>query len=256
MSSTSRGGKRSPADFYPTPSWPVRRLLERVDLPGGIWIEPAAGDGAIIRAVKEIRSDVTWLGFELRKKCAKKLLPLVHNADVTANWLKVQPMVRAKVIFGNPPFSKAMEFIEHSLRHADYVVLLLRLNFVGTDERNAFFKKQMPNVYVVPNRISFTKDGKADSIEYAWFVWGPTCERYIGTIEVLNTTPVEERVCTRRKSKSVASTRTSLINPRRRPSRRSATGVSARASSSKKRSKQSSRSSGRRKVSTSRKKNS
>ena len=46
---------RRDRDYYPTPSWCVRALLETVDLPTGTWLEPTAGDGAIIRAVDEYR---------------------------------------------------------------------------------------------------------------------------------------------------------------------------------------------------------
>ena len=51
MSSTHRGAERRPADFYATPHWTVRRLLEALPLPGGVWFEPCAGEGDIIKAV-------------------------------------------------------------------------------------------------------------------------------------------------------------------------------------------------------------
>ena len=97
------------------------------------------------------------------------------------------------VSISNPPFSLAQEFIEHSLAFAPWVIHLLRLNYLGSEKRNAFFRENMPDVYVVPDRISFTGDGKSDSIEYAWFVWRPLLARSSGELRVLATTPLEER---------------------------------------------------------------
>ena len=53
-----------------------------------------------------------------------------------------------------------------------YVAMLLRLNFWGSKARQDFFKNNMPKYcYIHPRRMSFTEDGKTDSIEYAHFVW-------------------------------------------------------------------------------------
>lgn len=64
MSATGRSDVRRLDDFYATPAWCVRRLLEGVNPPGGLWLEPCAGDGAIIRAVEEMRADVKWHAVE------------------------------------------------------------------------------------------------------------------------------------------------------------------------------------------------
>lgn len=109
------------------------------------------------------------------------------------DFLTLQTPREAVVSINNPPFSLAMEFIEKTLPCATFVIHLLRLNFLGTSQRNVFFRANMPDIYVVPDRISFTGDGKADSIEYAWFVFGPERCRRTGKIEVLDHTPLEQR---------------------------------------------------------------
>lgn len=233
MSSTSRGGKRSPADFYPTPAWPVHRLLERLPLPGGRWLEPAAGEGAIICSVNEWRAHYTnyvpvqWTAVEKRKSCMKTLRSIysVHNA-LNGDFLKLHPSNNYNVCISNDPFSLAMDFITKTMPLAKWNIHLLRLNFLGTEERNEFFKSNMPDVYVIPDRVSFaqsvtctssvclfakmyplhvkaprkcpkcgakTRVSSADSIEYAWFVWGPERGRRKGSIEVLDHTPLEQR---------------------------------------------------------------
>lgn len=50
--------------------------------------------------------------------------------------------------------------------------MLLRLNYVGSRQREEFWRKNPPYaVYAHTRRMSFTEDGKTDSIEYAHYVW-------------------------------------------------------------------------------------
>lgn len=73
------------------------------------------------------------------------------------------------------------------------VVALERLNFLEGEARNAWLREQAPDVYVLPNRPSFTGDG-TDSIAYAWFVWpAGQHDRTSGRLEILPSTPAAER---------------------------------------------------------------
>jgi hypothetical protein len=228
MSSTARGGKRSPADFYATPAWPVHRLLERLPLPAGLWLEPCAGEGAIINAVNAKRDDIRWTAHELREECKRSLHEVAGKLVVIGDFLKMppRPVRYYDVSISNYPFSLAMEMIQHNLHFAHTVISLLRLNFFGSEKRNEFFQSNMPDVYVVPDRISFAisvscksktcawaaiyplgaeypkacpdcgfkvQVSTTDSIEYGWFVWGPERNRKRGIIEVLDHTPSDKR---------------------------------------------------------------
>lgn len=199
---SSKGRKRkdvvdSFSEYFPTPGWCVHRFIEKVQLPKGTWFEPCAGSGDIIQGVKDIRKDpIYWHANELRSECEdtlKKLANVVTIRDFL-QW-PVEPGPRQyDVIISNPPFSLAMDVIRKSLELADFVAMLLRLNFFGSAERTPFFKEFMPDTYVIPERPSF--DGKGtDSIEYAWFVW-PQPEkrkRSRGFIELLDNTPKSVR---------------------------------------------------------------
>ena len=55
-------------EYLPTPSFVVDRLIEEVELPGGIWLEPSAGNGNIIKAVNAKRKDVVWHACEIQDK--------------------------------------------------------------------------------------------------------------------------------------------------------------------------------------------
>lgn len=197
MSATNRGGQRSEADFYPTPAWCVHRLLEAVSLPGGTWLEPTAGQGAIIAAVNQVRSDVHWRAIELEPRFAPSIAANIGKRHVvTGDFLRVAPSkIRepVSVVITNPPYSVAMPMIEHALTFgADHVVMLLRLNFIASAGRADFMRKHAPDVYVLPNRPSFSGKG-TDSIEYAWFVWHGAKRRSKGSLTVLPLTPAEER---------------------------------------------------------------
>lgn len=179
MSSTNRGSKRIPNDAYYTRSWCVRRLLEVVDLPGGIWVEPCVGMGSIMHAVNGVRNDVTWETNDIIQ---------TPYAQHIGNALDYKINDNAKVIITNPPFNFAEDIVHHCIASSFAVsIFLQRLNWCA-GPRAGLFRDQNPSVYVLPNRPSFTDDGKTDSIEYGWFVFD-----HKGNFKVLNDTPLEER---------------------------------------------------------------
>lgn len=207
MSSTKRGGQRTEADDYPTPPWAVHRLLEdpiaQKVLPGGAWLEPGAGEGSIIRAVNEVRSDIIWTAYELRETCRTSLVHAVGphgrviiddyvdpKGEGTQLWLpsETKPF---RVGLGNPPFWLAQQFIERSMLLCEYVVLLLRLNYVGSKKRHPFMRKFMPDAFVLPDRPPFRGEG-TDSIEYAWFAFSGR-EEPVAVWKMLDTTPLSVR---------------------------------------------------------------
>lgn len=190
MSSTGRGADREEHDTYPTPRWCVRRLLEVLtDLPRGVWGEPCVGDGAIVRAVEEHfagRYQPGWETQDVRSTDAAKRVSdfLVDPAESFA---------ACSVILTNPPFSLAREFIHKARAVAPQatLVFLLRLNFLGSADRHGWLSRDMPDIYQLPNRPSFV-NGKTDSVEYGWFVWGPE-PKVEGRIRLLGLTSIEER---------------------------------------------------------------
>jgi len=221
MSSTKRGGQRSPADNYPTPAWSVHRFLEEWPpggrLPPGKWLDPGAGEGNIIYAAQEWFKEqaardteagvfnlhlpnpctISWDAVELRKECKSDLQRVGAKEILLADYFEHGPPTPEfyQVIMTNPPFSLAMEFITRSLDSScRYVVMLLRLNYLGSEKRHDFMRKHAPDLYVLPNRPSFKLTGETDSIEYAWFVWDKeNLNRGYGSHRMLGLTPVDVR---------------------------------------------------------------
>ena len=190
MSSTNRGRARVSYDDYPTPAWCVRRLVEAVDLPDGRWVEPCAGHGSIISAIDR---RVDWTAVEIRPECREPLELLASQAYIR-DFRNASLGTDYDVCITNPPYNLAMEAVLWGTRAARITVMLLRLNFLGSAKRSDFMAHVAPDVYVLPNRPSFTGKG-TDSIEYAWFVWRrATLLRRCGKIQVLAATPRSERM--------------------------------------------------------------
>lgn len=192
MSATGRGGTRIVGDAYYTPAWCVHRLLERVELPGGHWLEPAAGRGDIIEAVRSVRTDCTWDAWDVNPNCVPYLDKLGVNLAVrdALEYLEVSDLSPGySVVFTNPPYGHAQAFVEKLLtRGAPRVVLLLRLGFLESGTRSGFLSEHVPDVYVLPNRPSFTGRG-TDATAYGWLVWPTAKRRLRGKLEILATTP-------------------------------------------------------------------
>lgn len=164
MSATNRGGERQPDDLYITQDWPVQALLARLALPGGRWLEPGAGDGAIVRSVQTLRSDVQFLAVEKHDTLAGQVTPcdwwigdfLDPSVELLAA-LSGSGGVDAgfDVTIGNPPYKFAQEFIEQSIRFSAIVCFLLRLDFLGSKGRTDFYRRYPADVYVLHDRPSF-----------------------------------------------------------------------------------------------------
>lgn len=208
MSSTNRGGQRSPADTYPTPAYAVRRLIEEFESTdvfkkAGVFCEPCSGEGAIVDVVESYYPGRKWYATDIREEALRYLAerhPNVETRCVSAIDQFPAEWEDPKVIITNPPFRIAEEVLNRLLRdHANAdIFLLLRVNFVGSVRRQPFMEAYPPDMYVLPNRPSFLGEGQTDSIEYAWFHWGPVPrKREYGTWKVLPLTPKEERITPR-----------------------------------------------------------
>jgi hypothetical protein len=197
MSATNRGAIRKANDGYATPGWCVDRLLERVALPGGHWIEPCAGHGAIINRVESQRNDVEWSAIEIRPEHLRRLEEYRCRALRIGNFLELASKEHAAfwprydVAITNPPYHFAKQFVQACLPMAKVVAMLLRVNLLASEERQPWLTRSMPDVYVLPNRPDFTGGG-GDATEYAWMLFYPG-DRRRGSVEVLDITPAAER---------------------------------------------------------------
>jgi hypothetical protein len=206
VSAAGRGEHRGgDVDFYPTPAWCVDRLLDDCGLelfstppnqqpPYPIRaLEPTAGDGAIVRAFDAWCTrkgcDVErceWTAVELRHGAIDSRTRLAHRVE-GVDFRSWEPAHRFDTCIGNPPFEIAESIVRRALGVADVVVMLLRVSFLESEERVAFWRGVGSDVAlrILPQRPSFDGEG-TDSCAYAWFVWN--CPAVTG-VRVLDATP-------------------------------------------------------------------
>jgi hypothetical protein len=146
---------RSPNDYYPTPPWCYEKLpfdFQQFQTA----LEPCRGDGRIYNFLKSKGLDTYWA-------------ELSEGVDYLST-----PFDNVDLILTNPPFSIAEQFVEKALLESNSVVMLLRLNWLGSQKRYDFWlKNPATGLIILSKRPSFTGTG-TDSTEYAWFIWDKT----------------------------------------------------------------------------------
>lgn len=174
MSSTNRGYERHVTDYYVTPQECIHQFFnaskEDIDFAQyKNWFDPCAGGDvenamSYPSAIKDI-FDIDVETMDIRDDSL---------ATTKANYLETV-VDKKDIIITNPPFYLAEEIIRKALEDVvsgGAVVMLLRLNFFGSKQRFSLFKQYPPTyAYVHHRRMSFTTDGKTDSIEYMHAIW-------------------------------------------------------------------------------------
>ena len=170
MSSTRRGDKtRRKNDHYATPAWCIDVAVDLACGPAR-FSRTVGGDSTLT-----IRRHVHGLPFIVDAGCGE-------GAIVVSDFLSWKPddyfdrfhfpSAQWSMAVMNPPFSHAQQFVEHALESCGSVLALLRLSFLESRKRRAFWQNNPADVYVLSRRPSFM-GGKTDSCAYAWFLWGP-----------------------------------------------------------------------------------
>jgi len=172
-------------EVYSTPCWVVRQFVREVaPAISGKCLEPAVGDGAIVHTIDEMQGDgfCQWTTIDIRRTNAAQ-----HVFDFT----KPSAIDGHDNMVTNPPFSLGLAFAQRGLEVADDVYLLMRLNWLASHKRNEWLRANPPDAHVLPNRPSFTINGRTDMQEYAWFHWGTLA--WGGQLQILESVPREER---------------------------------------------------------------
>lgn len=138
MSATNRGALRRDHDHYPTPAESIDPLLPYVRIePSTVFLEPCRG---------------MLGGIYGRVDCAVKLwAELALGVDYLTT-----PFSGVDLVITNPPFPLALLFLQKSLDEAKTVIYLLRLNFLGSQARQRFWRANRPtHLLALPERPVF-----------------------------------------------------------------------------------------------------
>jgi hypothetical protein len=166
---------------------------------GSILIDPCCGDGAFQRAFpdgpwKTIDIDPSMnpdYVFDMAEQKSWAILKKHHSIGAPLGF------IWSECVIMNPPFKYAMSFVQNAVdwfgqtktfidetgEHQPItkygsVAALLRLSFLEpTRERGPWLAANPPDLVIVLPRISFTGDGKTDSVTCAWMIWDKTIKK-------------------------------------------------------------------------------
>jgi hypothetical protein len=155
--------KRRALDFYPAPEWATEALLERVPIVGTVF-EPCSGAGDMVRPLERAGVKVVTNDIDQARKT---------DTHFDARSLSAWPQPGVDWTVTNPPFSDALAIVQNAIAGSRVgVAVLLRLSFLEpTEARQDLLRANPPTRLIVLPRISFTGDGKTDSVTCAWLVW-------------------------------------------------------------------------------------
>ena len=150
---------REKDDFYATPDWAIDALLDRESFTGEIW-EPACGDGAICKRLKEYGYNNIYATDLVNRGYGDDHFDFMNSRRQTDN------------IITNPPFKIGTKFTLHSLNLARRKVAIFnKLSFLeGKERRDRLYSQNMLECcYVFGERVGF--NGGGGMLAFAWFVF-------------------------------------------------------------------------------------
>ena len=175
MSATGRGTERKPHDFYATPIDCVENFINNygIDRIKGNILEPSAGNGNVIQALRQKKVQGIITALELREE-ERDSLTQISDKVIIDNFLEWEADKDYDVIIGNPPYTYAREFIEKCFKIANentVIIMLLRTAFLESKSRYEFWQQHpLSGLYTLSKRPSFTGKG-SDATSYSWFIW-------------------------------------------------------------------------------------
>lgn len=180
--------RRSPSsaatlDFFPTPPFATRALIEDILKPLGVWNrddkvwDPCCGEGHMSEVLKEYYADVYasdvhdyGKGYAVGNFPGASGLMLADRSEC--------PWDRPNFIFANPPFLLAEQFLERALQETKFgVALILRTAWLEGQERyRDIFSRTPPSIVAqFSERVTMVEgvwDPEVSSATaYAWLLW-------------------------------------------------------------------------------------
>ena len=172
------GYEPDPADFYATPYWATRAILPVLGMTGPVngdtptILDPFAGEGAILDVCKA--AGYRTVGTELHAGRSLKANtgghPVVQGNSLVDEWPK------ADVVITNPPYSMAIDAVKAALKfiaaHGVDAAFLLRMGFLGSQERADFHRAHLPDFHVLPRRPQYAMSISCSKKKKTSCEWG------------------------------------------------------------------------------------
>lgn len=157
-------------EHFETPAWAAKAILEK-EILTHLVVDPCCGIGVLSDAAKEkghriISIDINDWGYP---------------GTITEDFLAINGLPDENLsIFMNPPFSKAVEFVEKSVAlGARKILCFQRFAWWESNKRRSFWEKHPPNrIYICGDRadcwrhdIPLNSRTSSTPTAHAWFVW-------------------------------------------------------------------------------------
>lgn len=162
-------------DFFPTPPWATRALMEHVltDNRRESVLDPCAGAGHMAVPLSEYFDTV--VAFDIRD--------YGYPLGFVGDYKGVDLLIRPQWIIMNPPFNQAEHFVHKARVDAEYgVAILVRTNFLESSGRfETLFSVDPPTTIAqFAERVPMVEgryDPKASTAtSYCWVVWEQTSQ--------------------------------------------------------------------------------
>lgn len=159
-------------DFYETPVWMTRSLLDLVPEIGGQVIECCSGDQSIANILRDEG------GLKVFANDIDKWRPADShlNAADPGFWAMVAPF--CDWVITNPPYEMPLcrDIVAGAVKHARVgVAMMLRISYeeptAKVHPRGPWLAANPLSRKLVMPRHSFTGNGKSDSATTAWMIW-------------------------------------------------------------------------------------
>lgn len=181
-------------DFFPTPPWATRALMEHVIIPqlglfgrkqikDQVCWEPAAGHGDMARPLEEYFGYV--LATDIHDHGDDRVKHLQHDF-LMPYWPGPIEDHGAHWIITNPPFQAAERFIEQAMRvpHWQGTAMLVRVAFLeGIGRWHRLFNLNPPTIVAqFTERVPLYQgrlapEGRNTATAYCWLVWMANADR-------------------------------------------------------------------------------
>lgn len=149
VGSSRNNGERDVDDFYPTPPYAVKALLQKESFVGNIW-ECACGDGAISEVFKNLGFEV--VSTDLINRGYGEQLDFLKSDFVADN------------IVTNPPYKLALDFVLKAKKQGrKKIAMFLKTVWLESESRYAMFQDTefpLKTVYQFSKRVTLYKGGK------------------------------------------------------------------------------------------------
>lgn len=189
MSSANRGAIRHQDDLYETPHWLVealvprlKRLFEYQGITAPRILEPCCGNGRVSRVLRHHFPNACIVTSDIQEY--PELDQVIDFRDMEAFRGE-----KFDLVMSNPPFLHAEEIILRAnglLTSAGKTIMLERMNFLGSKQREPWLSTHVPGQNFSPRRPSFLPTRTSDSVEYSWFEFDDH-PNFIGSFEYLPT---------------------------------------------------------------------